>query len=96
MGLPQMSGLNAGETAAIALAEPLHADLLSVDQRVGFRDVQARGLRVIGTLGVLDMAADQALIAFTDAIRKLERTNFRRPEPLRKLLQPKHREGGNA
>jgi len=32
-GLPQVSGLDEGETAAIALAEFLHADIVLIDER---------------------------------------------------------------
>ena len=35
-GLSQVSGLDEGETAAIALAESLHADLLLIDERMAF------------------------------------------------------------
>ena len=52
-GLPQVSGLDDGETAAIALAEALHADLLLIDERLGFRVARKRELRVTGTLGLL-------------------------------------------
>ncbi len=89
-GLPQVSGLDEGETAAIALAEFLHADLVLIDERTGFRVAKERGLRVTGTLGLLDMAADKALIDFSEAIQKLERTSFRRPEALLNVLLKKH------
>jgi len=39
-----VSGLDDGETAAIALAEALHADLLLIDERLGFRIARKRGL----------------------------------------------------
>jgi predicted nucleic acid-binding protein len=45
--------LDPGETAAILLAEQLHADALLIDERRGRSVATARGLRVIGTLGVL-------------------------------------------
>jgi predicted nucleic acid-binding protein len=94
-GLPQVSGLDEGETAAIALAESLHADLLLIDERDGFRVAKRKGLRVTGTLGVLDLAAERGLLDFGSAIEKLERTTFRRPESLLEALLKKHRGTGN-
>src|ERR1043166_1951746 len=41
-----IDGLHKGEAAAIALAEFLHADLLLIDERQGFRVAKSRGLRV--------------------------------------------------
>lgn len=63
-----------------------------IDERDGFRVAKGRGLRVTGTLGVLDMAADKALLDFAEAIQKLERTSFRRPEALLNILLKKHAE----
>ncbi len=71
----------------------MHADLLLLDERNGYRIATGRGLRVTGTLGVLDMAADKSLINFAEAIRALERTNFRRPAALLNALLKKHGEG---
>lgn len=90
-GLPLVNGLDRGETEAIALAEFLRADLLLIDERRGVRVAKARGLRVTGTLGLLDLAADRGLVDFAQAIQKLELTNFRRPEVLTALLD-KHRQ----
>lgn len=90
VGLPRVSGLHEGETAAIALAEFLHADILLMDERVGFRVAKDRGLRVTGTLGFLDLAADRRLVDFAQAIRQLEQTSFRRPEALLRTLLSKH------
>jgi predicted nucleic acid-binding protein len=93
-GLPLVSGLDPGETAAIALAEHLHADLLLVDERIGFRMAQKMGLRVTGTLGLLDLAAGRGLVNFAHAIQLLERTSFRRPEALLQALLNKHSGNG--
>jgi predicted nucleic acid-binding protein len=71
-GLSLVSGLDAGETAAIALAESLHAELLLMDEREGSRVARDRGLRVTGTLGLLDLAAERGLVDFYQAIKELE------------------------
>jgi predicted nucleic acid-binding protein len=46
-------GLDPGETAAILLAESLHADALLIDERRGRGVAAARGIAVLGTLGIL-------------------------------------------
>jgi predicted nucleic acid-binding protein len=46
-------GLDPGETAAILLAEDLHADALLIDERRGRAVATTRGISVIGTLGVI-------------------------------------------
>ena len=47
------SGLDPGETAAIILAEKVHADALLIDERRGRVVAAARGIAVIGTLGIV-------------------------------------------
>ncbi len=69
----------------------MHADLLLIDDRRGIRAARQQGLRVTGTLGVLDLAAGRGLVDFADAIRKLEGTSFRRPEALLQSLLNKHK-----
>lgn len=94
-GLPgrPLTDLDPGEAAAIALASRLHADLLLIDERLGFRVAQQMGLRVTGTLGVLDIAAERGLVDFAEAIRRLEQTSFRRPLKLLEVLLAKHSGG---
>lgn len=46
-------GLDPGETAAILLAESIAADALLIDERRGRAVAIARGIAVIGTLGIL-------------------------------------------
>ena len=74
--------IDAGEKAAIQLAAFLHADLLLMDDRKGVNAAERMGLRVTGTLGVLDLAAEHGLVDFGQAIQKLGRTSFHRPEAL--------------
>ena len=85
-----VEGLDEGETAAIALATSLGADLLLMDDRKGVIVARARGLRVTGTLGVLDIAAQRGLVDFAQVISRLRRTTFRIPEALLDSLLRKH------
>ena len=78
--------LDEAEANAIALAAFLKADLLLMDERAGTCVALAKGIRVIWTLGVLDLAADRGLLNFAQAIQKLERTNFWRPIKILKAL----------
>jgi predicted nucleic acid-binding protein len=87
-----LAGIHKGEAAAIALAAMLKADLLLIDDRKGIRAARKQGLRVTGTLGVLDIAAERGLVDFAQAIRALEHTSFRRPEALLETLVAKHKE----
>jgi predicted nucleic acid-binding protein len=57
-----VEGLDEGEAAAIALAISLGADLLLTDDRKGVIVARGKGLRVTGTLGVLDIAAQRGLV----------------------------------
>ena len=85
-----VEGLDEGETAAIALAISLDADLLLMDDRKGVIVARGKGLRVTGTLGVLDLAAERGLIDFAQAVNRLRRTTFRIPEALLDSLMKKH------
>jgi len=85
------TGIHKGEAAAIALAAAMHADLLLMDDRRGVRAAKQQGLRVTGTLGLLELAAERGLVDFAGAIRKLESSSFRRPEALLHALLDKHK-----
>jgi predicted nucleic acid-binding protein len=93
VGGPETSSLDAGERAAIALADHLHADLILMDERRGTRVCLLKGFAVTGTLGILDLAARRGLIDLAEAFSRLKITNFRyRPEMLEHLLQ-RHQAG---
>ena len=92
-----LKGIDAGERAAIQLAYSLHADLLLMDDRKGAIAAQGKGLRVTGTLGILDLAAQRGLVDFAQAVGQLRQTNFRFPEAVLHALLRKHgEEGGPA
>ena len=90
-----LEGLDEGETAAIALAISLDADLLLMDDREGIVVARGKGLRVTGTLGVLDLAAQRGLANFAQAANRLRRTTFRIPEELLDSLIKKHAQRGD-
>jgi len=71
-------------------AIPLRADLLLMDDRKGVIVARSKGLRVTGTLGVLDIAAERGLVDFAQAINRLRRTTFRIPEALLDSLLKKY------
>lgn len=75
-----------GETAVIALAELLHADLLLIDERKGVKIARSKGFRVTGTLGLLELAAQAGLVDFVEAVGRLRRTTFRSPDALLETL----------
>src|SRR5262249_39764975 len=91
---PALKRIDPGEKAAIELAAFLHADLLLMDDRKGVSAAEKKGIRVTGTLGVLDLAAQSGLMDFGQAVEQLRQTNFRIPEALLDRLQKKHRGTG--
>jgi predicted nucleic acid-binding protein len=82
-----LAALDAGERAAILLAESIRADLLLIDERIGARQARTRGLAVTGTLGLLELASKAGLLRLRDVFPRLQKTNFRYPiGALEKLL----------
>jgi len=81
-----LSRLGAGERDAIMLAEALRADLLVMDDWDGREAAIQRGLTVLGTLAVLDAAAERRLIVLPDVLARLQATNFRMPPAVVNML----------
>lgn len=68
--------LHAGETAAISLARELNADLLLIDEVQGRRAAAARNIKLTGTVGVLELAAEARLLDLKNAFDRLKQTDF--------------------
>jgi predicted nucleic acid-binding protein len=68
--------LHAGETVAIYLAIELHADLLLVDERKAYKAAVARHVNAVGTVRVLELAADVGLVNLADAFERIKKTDF--------------------
>ena len=74
---PTLAFLDAGERAALALAEVLRADVVLIDDRAGRSEAKHRQLHVTGTLGVLADAHLAGLLDFDQALGRLRATSFR-------------------
>lgn len=84
--------LDPGEAEAIALTFELGADLLLIDDSAGKRAAKRLGIMSIGTLAILDHAAQQGMLDFRGAVENLEiHTNFRMPLDLRDRLIEEHK-----
>jgi predicted nucleic acid-binding protein len=64
------------------LAIWLDADLVLMDDRRGVIVARGKGLRVTGTLGVLDLAVERGIVNFSQTASRLRRANFRIPGEL--------------
>src|SRR6266705_1465774 len=74
-----LAHLDAGEREAISLASELQAILLLMDERDGVIIARHRGLKVVGTLAALDLAASHGLIDLQIMFDRLRATTFRSP-----------------
>ncbi len=69
--------LGAGETEAISLAKEINADLILIDDKKARQAAIERGLKVAGTINILELASIKNLLEMKDAFDKLQKTNFR-------------------
>ena len=86
MSDPLLAGLDSGEKEAIGLALSVKADLVLLDEARGWRAAEHVGLKVTGTLAVLDRAARVGLIDAVDVVDRLHNTSFRASPKLYQLL----------
>jgi predicted nucleic acid-binding protein len=82
--------LDEGESAAIALALAIKAELVLMDDREGVGIARRRDLAVTGTLGVLDLAARRGLIDLAAAFERLKTTTFYYRQGLLDALLARH------
>ena len=77
--LLELTGLDAGEIAAISLALDVKAGFLMIDERDGRKIAQSLGLQIIGVVGLLESFARRGLVSLAEAFQELKNTNFRFP-----------------
>jgi len=73
---PILEWLGRGEREAILIAEDIAADRFLVDEKQGRDEARRRGIQTIGTLAVLNAAADIGLLDLADTLARLQKTNF--------------------
>jgi predicted nucleic acid-binding protein len=66
-----------GEQEAISLAIEIGASAILIDDLKGRIEATRRGLRVAGTIGILEAAAQRGLIDFVSVINRLRQTGAR-------------------
>lgn len=69
--------LDPGEAHAISLAKELRATAVLIDEKKGRRVARQEGLDAVGTITVLELAAQKSLIELKPALDALEQTTFR-------------------
>jgi len=75
---PQPSGLHAGEIETLALALQLRADVILMDERLARNFAASKGLKVLGTLGILQDAYRKKLLPdLRGALNDLRAKGFR-------------------
>lgn len=68
--------LHRGESSAIQLALEISADALLIDEFLGRRVGTEQGVVCMGTIGILEEAANLGLLDLAEAFRQLRTTNF--------------------
>jgi predicted nucleic acid-binding protein len=90
---PEFSQLGPGEQQAISLALAIGATLLLCDDRDARETAERSGLRVTGTIGVLQQAARIGRLNLRDTVARLSQTSFRMS---RALLEQIRRDESSA
>lgn len=78
--------LGIGESAAISLAVEQCVDAILIDERDGTHAARNLGLKAIGTIGILAVAAERKIISLQAAFSRLSATSFRGPKALMDAL----------
>ncbi len=88
--LELLNNLGQGEASSIALASQMKNSLLIIDEKKGRIAVLKHVISIIGSLGVLVEAKRKGVIvSVREALSKIEETNFRVSESIKKKVLEK-------
>ncbi len=80
--------LDRGDAEAVVLAKELGADYLLLDEKKARRIARNSEIKIMGTVGILGLAAKKGLISnLDDTFTKLEQNGFRFTEEVRKKVK---------
>lgn len=71
--LRNFTGLDAGESGAIILADEKQSDVLLMDELKGRQVAKKMGITITGTIGILTQAFDEGMLTKEDVERCIER-----------------------